>query len=443
VPVGPSNFFFPDKHLCRFGQSEIDGVGDVTSASQLQFLSAIRESNDDLAVRGLIRCSTPNFVDGKSSELWWRRLPHAVPIVPTLTIIRAERMILISQKQGCSVARLPICRLRNFISLHMLRSKSIHRIFVVAALLSIAGCNPKATSDHSPGKQSTYAPFAGTYPINVVCTTGPVADMLRSIGGEHVKVTALMGPGVDPHLYKAVPSDIEQLSAADAIFYNGLHLEGRMADLFEQLAARKPTFAVTHSLVENKDKRLRTPPEFAGHYDPHVWHDPKMWSECVKYVSDALSELDPKYRDDYAKNRDAYLKQVDEADRYCHDQLATVPENERVLVTAHDAFGYFCSAYGLKSMPLKGVSTDEEVTIGRMDEVIEFLVNHKIKAVFVESATAPQIVKALIEPCRKAGHEVKIGGELYADALGSPESGADTYLGMIKANIDTIVSALR
>jgi manganese/zinc/iron transport system substrate-binding protein len=325
----------------------------------------------------------------------------------------------------------------------MLGLKPALRIFVAAAILAGVGCTPQTSGDLSSEQKITYSAFAGTYPIHVVCTTGPVADMLRNVGGEHVKVVALMGPGVDPHLYKAVPSDIEQLSAADAIFYNGLHLEGRMADLFEQLAARKPTFAVTHSLVENKDQRLRTPPEFAGHYDPHVWHDPKMWSECVKYVGDVLSEFDPKHRDDYAKNRDAYLKQVHEADKYCHDQLASIPEGERVLVTAHDAFGYFCNAYGLKSMPLKGVSTEEEVTIGRMDEVIDFLVKHKIKAVFVESATAPQIVKALIEPCRKAGHEVKIGGLLYADALGSPESGADNYLGMIKANIDTIVAALK
>jgi len=323
---------------------------------------------------------------------------------------------------------------------------STHSYPIILGCLAaaIAGCRQDVyvTLPNSAPAQ-THATFTGTHPLKVVCTTGPVADMVRNVGGEHVNVTALMGPGVDPHLYKAVPSDIEHLDAADAIFYNGLHLEGRMADLFEQLAARKPTFAVTHSLVESQDKRLLTPPEFAGHYDPHVWHDPKMWSECVKYVADALAEFDPPHRDDYLRNRDAYLKQVDEADKYCHDQLATIPESQRVLVTAHDAFGYFCTAYGLTPMPLKGVSTEEEVTIGRMDDVIEFLVKHNIKAVFVESATAPQIVKALIEPCRKQGHEVKIGGQLYADALGSPDSGADNYLGMIKANIDTIVTALK
>lgn len=310
-------------------------------------------------------------------------------------------------------------------------------------LSSFFGCGRDIAGEHAPLPKTDHGAFAGQYPIKIVCTTGPVADMLRNVGGEHVKITALMGPGVDPHLYKAVPSDIEQLSSADAIFYNGLHLEGRMADLFEQLAVRKPTFAVTHTLVEAKDKRLRTPPEFAGHYDPHVWHDPRMWAECVKYVGGVMAEFDPKHREDYFHNRDAYLKQVDEADQYCRDQLAQIPPEQRVLVTAHDAFGYFCTAYGLTSMPLKGVSTEEEVTIGRMDEVIDFLVKKKVKAVFIESATAPQIVKALIEPCRQAGHEVRIGGQLYADALGSADSGADSYLGMIKANIDTIVAALK
>jgi manganese/zinc/iron transport system substrate-binding protein len=319
----------------------------------------------------------------------------------------------------------------------------LSQIFVATSIAAgLAGCGQDISAE--PSTSSTKAGKGQlNYPIRVVCTTGPVSDMLKHVGGHNLQVAGLMGPGVDPHLYKAVPTDIERLSQADIIFYNGLHLEGRMADLFEQLAKRKPTYAVTHSLVEAKDARLRRPPEFEGLYDPHVWHDPKMWADCVKYVADTLVELDPTHRDDYMRNRDEYLKTLDEADRYCREQLAKIPQAERVLVTAHDAFGYFCHSYGLKSMPLKGVSTEEEVTIGRMDEVIAFLIEHKIKAVFVESATAPQIVKALIEPCREAGQEVKIGGELYADALGPANSGADTYVGMIKANVDTIVTALQ
>ena len=310
---------------------------------------------------------------------------------------------------------------------------------ILLTALVLAGCGTD-TAGEPAGAARTYS---GPYPIQVVCTTGPVSDMLRNLGGEHLEVTGLMGPGVDPHLYRAVPSDIERLSDADMIFYNGLHLEGRMADLFEQLADRKPTFAVTHALAEAKDARLRKPPEFEGYYDPHVWHDPRVWAECAKYVAEVLGEFDPTHRDDYQKNRDAYLAQLEEVDHYCREQLATIPADQRVLVSAHDAFNYFCESYGLTSMPLKGVSTDEEVTIGRMDEVIAFLVERKIKAVFVESATAPQIVRALIEPCRKAGHTVTIGGELYADALGPAESGADNYVGMIKANVDTIVVALQ
>jgi manganese/zinc/iron transport system substrate-binding protein len=325
----------------------------------------------------------------------------------------------------------------------MLRASELAKVFMILLATGLVGCNGDAAAERDSTERKAHPAFAGEYPIKVVCTTGPVADMLRNLGGDHIKVTALMGPGVDPHLYKAVPSDIEQLSSADAIFYNGLHLEGRMADVFEQLSERKPTYAVTQSLVDAKDKRLRTPPEFAGHYDPHVWHDPQLWAECVKYVAGLLGEIDPKNRDDYARNRDNYLKQIEAADQYSRSELGKIPAEQRVLVTAHDAFGYFCTAYGLTSMPLKGVSTEEEVTIGRMDEVIDFLVKKNIKAVFVESATAPQIVKALIEPCQRAGHEVKIGGELYADALGSADSGADNYVGMIKANVDTITTALK
>jgi manganese/zinc/iron transport system substrate-binding protein len=307
------------------------------------------------------------------------------------------------------------------------------------SLLTFAGCRIDTSAD-APTAPKTYS---GTGPIQVVATTGPVTDILQNIGGQHLQVTGLMGPGVDPHLYSAVPSDIERLAAADMIFYNGLHLEGRMADLFEKLAKQKPTYAVTHSLVEAADARLRKPPEFEGYYDPHVWHDPTLWAECVKYVVGVLGEFDPIHRDDYTRNGEAYLAKIAEADKYCRDELSTIPESERVLVTAHDAFGYFCLAYDLKPMALKGVSTEEEVSIGRMDEVINYLVDNKIKAVFVESAVAPQVVRALIEPCRERGHEVKVGGELYADALGDKQSGADNYLGMIKANVDTIVSALK
>jgi manganese/zinc/iron transport system substrate-binding protein len=321
----------------------------------------------------------------------------------------------------------------------MLRKRSLYACALLVGLSTLAGCTSQTKTANETDKET----------INVVCTTGPVADMLRNLGGKRLNVIGLMGPGVDPHLYRASTADVERLHDADMIFYNGLHLEGRMADMFETMAKRKPTFAVTQSLVDDKNPKLRTPPEFEGHYDPHVWHDPKLWAECVKYVAKVLGEKDASHRELYEKNAEAYLKQLDEADAYCREQLETIPAEQRALVSVHDAFNYFCAEYGLTAMPLKGVSTVDEVTIGRMDEVVQFIVDRKIKAVFVESATAPQIVEALIEPCRKAGHEVNIGPKpgveyvLYADALGPAGSGADNYVGMIKANVDTIVSALK
>ncbi|MGD9632523.1 MAG: metal ABC transporter solute-binding protein, Zn/Mn family [Pirellulales bacterium] len=328
----------------------------------------------------------------------------------------------------------------------MLRGR-LSTVWPLLALLtaSLAGCGSEPHADGEPASTPPAASktFSGQYPIKIVCTTGQVADMLRNIGGEHVEVTALMGPGVDPHLYRESPSDIEKLSSADAIFYNGVHLEGRMTDVFEKLSARRPTFAVTDGLVAAKDSRLRKPPEFEGYYDPHVWHDPKIWSDCVRYVATKLSELDPAHRDDYAANSAAYEKQLADLDTECRAKLAEIPKPQRVLVTAHDAFGYFCITYDIESMPLGGVTTEEEVSIGRMDEVINFIVDRKVKAVFVESAVAPRIVEALIEPCRKKGHDVQIGGQLYADALGAAGTPDATYIGMIRANVETIVKALK
>ena len=312
---------------------------------------------------------------------------------------------------------------------------------LVAAAAGCGGGN--RAEGEATAASAAIRPFAGEYPIRIVCTTGPVADLLREVGGEHVEITALMGPGVDPHLYRESPSDIEKLSAADAIFYNGLHLEGRMADLFEKMAERRPTFAVTHALTEAKDPRLRTPPEFEGYYDPHVWHDPKLWADCVQYVAMQLGDLDLKHQDDYHQNAEAYRAKLMQLDEECRARLAEIPKPQRVLVTAHDAFNYFCITYDLESMPLGGVTTEEEVSIGRMDEVVNFLVDRKVKAVFVESAVAPRIVEALIEPCGRRGHEVQIGGELFADCLGPANADSATYIGMIRANVDTIVKALK
>lgn len=266
--------------------------------------------------------------------------------------------------------------------------------------------------------------------------------MVRAIAGPDAKVDVLMGPGVDPHLYKELPSDMEKIGAADIVFYNGLHLEGRMAEVLERRGETKAVFAVTEKLSSDKDPRLRYPDEFDGFADPHVWHDAALWSECAAVVGDRLAEVDPENAAAYREAAAAYRDDLLQLDAECRKQIESLPVSRRVLVTAHDAFGYFSKAYGLEAVGMKGISTEDEVSLTRMQEVAQLVIDRDLPAVFVESSVAPKVIEALIEPCKQAGHEVRIGGELYADALGEPGKGAETYAGMMRANVATIVSAL-
>ncbi len=307
--------------------------------------------------------------------------------------------------------------------------------------LALVGCLQPAQHSHELSGGAGHA-FDGEYPIRVVCTTGQVAEMVARVGGEHVAVDALMGPGVDPHLYSPIASDVSKLTAADAIFYNGLHLEGRMSDLFVRMARDKATFAVTEGLQTRKDPRLREPPEFEGLYDPHVWHDPLIWADCVADVAAMLAAFDPTHADDYRANAEAYQAELAELDVSNREALAKIPKERRVLITAHDAFGYFGKLYDVEVHGLKGISTDEEKDLNRQEDIQQMIIERKIPAVFVESAVAPKTIQALVEPCRAAGWDLKIGGELYADALGPAGTDDATYAGMIRHNVRTIVAAL-
>jgi manganese/zinc/iron transport system substrate-binding protein len=321
----------------------------------------------------------------------------------------------------------------------------VRRSLLSLALMAAAvGCGPVAEHAHdSPGAAASGHRFSGEYPIRVVCTTGQVAEMVRRVGGKHVRVEGLMGPGVDPHLYNPIASDVRKLAAADAIFYNGLHLEGRMSDLLVAKARTQATYAVTEGLQERKDKRLREPPEFEGLYDPHVWHDPLLWGDSVSDVAKMLGDFDPKHADEYRKNAEAYRGELAELDKFCRDEIAKIPADRRVLITAHDAFGYFGKAYGVEVHGLKGISTEEEKDLRRQEEIQQMIVERKIPAVFVESAVAPKTIEALVEPCRAMGWDLKIGGNLYADALGPAGTDDETYVGMLRHNVATIVAALK
>lgn len=302
----------------------------------------------------------------------------------------------------------------------------------MAAMLGLAllaaGCGQNA------------APRAAAGQIKAVATTGMVADAVRSVGREHANVTALMGPGVDPHLFKASQGDIAKLSQAQVVFYNGLNLEGKMGDVLVKMARSKPTVAVAELIPEDQ---LLSPPEFAGHYDPHVWFDVSLWVRVVERVRQALAEVDPAHRADYERNAADYVKKLEELHTYAQQQLAQVPKERRVLVTAHDAFGYFGRAYGVEVMGLQGISTAAEYGLGDVQNLVDTLVTRGVKAVFVESSVPKRSIEAVVQGARARGHQVAIGGELFSDAMGDPGTAEGTYIGMVRYNVDTIVKALK
>jgi len=276
-------------------------------------------------------------------------------------------------------------------------------------------------------------------PLKIVATTGMIADVARNIAGDRAQVTGLMGEGVDPHLYKASPGDVRRMSDADMILYNGLHLEGRMADVIVKMASRQTVVQVTDSIDPTL---LREPLEFAGHYDPHVWFDVALWSKTAERVRDALIEKDPSGKPVYQTNAAAYLRTLAELHAYAKSALATIPADKRVMVTAHDAFGYFGRAYGLEVLAIQGISTDSEASLRDINHLVDTLVSRKIPAVFIESSVPRKTVDALVEGCKARGHEVRIGGELFSDAMGKEGTPEGTYVGMVLHNVEMIAVAL-
>jgi manganese/zinc/iron transport system substrate-binding protein len=277
--------------------------------------------------------------------------------------------------------------------------------------------------------------------VKVTTTVGMITDIVRNVGGERVIVTGLMGPGVDPHLYKPSAGDVQKLEEADIIFYGGLELEGRMTDTLVKLSRQgKPAIPVTDGIPQD---RLREPPEFEGKYDPHVWFDVTLWQFAVKTVADGLAKVDPGSKALYERNAAAYSKQLDELHAYTKAQIATIPQGSRVLITAHDAFGYFGAQYGLEVRGLQGTSTATEASAADVQELAAFIADRKIKAIFVESSVPRATIEAVQAAVRSRGWNVAIGGELFADAMGDEGTPEGTYIGMVRHNVDTIVAALR
>lgn len=276
--------------------------------------------------------------------------------------------------------------------------------------------------------------------LTIVTTTGMIGDAVRNIVGDSAEVIALMGPGVDPHLYKATQGDLKKLTDADVVFYNGLHLEGKMGEVLEKLARIKPVVAVGANI---DDKKLRKVPEFNNNYDPHIWFDVSLWIEAVREVTRSLSEISPQQAEYFEKNTKDYIAKLEALHIWVTESIASIPQEQRILITAHDAFGYFGEAYDIEVKGLQGISTLSEYGLRDVSELAKFIASRKIKAVFIETSVSQKSINAVVEGVRERGFDVQVGGNLYSDAMGEEGTPEGTYEGMVKANVNTIVSALK
>jgi manganese/zinc/iron transport system substrate-binding protein len=306
-------------------------------------------------------------------------------------------------------------------------------VTVALALLAVvlAGCT--SVSGATPGG-------VGDGPLRVTTTTNFVTDTVARIGGDRVEVTGLMGPGVDPHLYRATASDVRALREADLVLYVGLGLEGRMSDLLAQIADRRPARAVTDSIPP--DQLLPAPGDSTGEYDPHVWFDVGLWQQVSTTVADALAERDPAHAAEYRANLEAYLTELRALDEEVRQLIATIPPQRRLLVTSHDAFSYLGRRYGLEVAAVQGISTTAEATTADVERVAALLAERRVPAVFVETSVPRQTIDALLAAAARRGVTAQVGGELYTDAAGTAGTPEGTYAGMVRANATRIADAL-
>lgn len=300
--------------------------------------------------------------------------------------------------------------------------------FSVLLVLLAAGCEAapgaaRPAADSRPGR------------LAILATTGMIADAARNIGGDLVHVTSLMGPGVDPHLYQPTARDQGKLKAAQLVLYNGLHLEGKMADVLESLARQKRVVAVSREIPASQ---LLSSRDSVGMHDPHVWFDVKLWRICARTIVRACSEADPLHASEYEQRAARYLAELDRLEDDCRALAATLPAERRVLITSHDAFHYFGRAYGFEVVGIQGISTDSEAGLKAITDAVDFIRQRHVRAIFPETS----VPRAAIERVARDGG-AQLAPELYSDSLGAPDSPAGTYTGMIRSNMQNIVTALQ
>jgi manganese/zinc/iron transport system substrate-binding protein len=279
--------------------------------------------------------------------------------------------------------------------------------------------------------------------LDVLATTQQIAAVVENVAGDNVELTTLLGPGIDPHTYVATESDIRTFEHADIIFYNGHHLEAQLERVFDQMARsdEKTVVALAEQLEETR--LLSWEPEAGLPNDPHVWNDVRLWKEVVQVVADTLAEADPANAETYRENAEAYLAELDELHEYILGEIEKIPQEQRVLVTAHDAFGYYGHAYGLSVEAVQGLSTETEASTADVQALADIVAERNVPAIFIETTISPRTIEAVQEAVRaETGRAVNIGGELYSDAMGEPGTPEGTYIGMMRHNTSTIVSAL-
>ncbi|HKJ36952.1 MAG TPA: zinc ABC transporter substrate-binding protein [Solirubrobacterales bacterium] len=312
--------------------------------------------------------------------------------------------------------------------LHRLRGALLAATAVLAGSLIASGCGSDAASSPGAGGE-----------IKVVATTNWHTDLAKLIGGDRVSVEGLMGPGVDPHLYVATAGDVKTLAGADVAIRNGLELEGKMDEVFEEIGRSTSVVSVGEAVPE---ERLIPIEGATGEFDPHIWFDPANWALAAEAVAKAFKEADPDHADEYEERLADFQAELDRTDEQIDEQIEAIPERSRVLVTSHDAFSYFAQAYGMEVEAIQGKSTASEATTADIERVADAIAAGNLAAVFIESSVPQQTIDAVLAAAEQRGQQVRIGGELYGDALGDPGSPDGTYTGAVQHNADAISKGL-
>lgn len=318
-------------------------------------------------------------------------------------------------------------------------SKLSFLAFLFVLFTCFVACNGDKTAEKADNQAST------DKKIKIVATTSMLEDAVKNVVQDKADIQSLMGAGVDPHLYKATQSDLGKLSKADIIFYHGLYLEGKMEDILLKMAKNKTIVATANGIDKTKLLNLVEPdPENPTHnYDPHIWFDVTLWMQTVEQITLTMMEKDAENATFYRKNAAAYLTKLETLHKKCQTQINTIPEKSKLMITSHDAFEYFGKAYNMEVKGLQGISTVAEYGLKDITNMVDLIIKSNVKAVFVESAVSSKSLEAVMAGCKKKGHDVKIAGTLFADAMGKKGTPQGTYIGMVEHNVKTVVEALK